>query len=308
VRTPYAASSDGVQEIEGVLCPAGVEGDMSPILNALRRGDIDAYDGLAPTDAVNLPDFHWFCRPPDATAYLFFNVTAPGLWSRDLRAAIRDAIDVKAYARAVFDDEAAAATGLLAPVFRVPGRMRSTFRPQHAAAELKALKARLKWNTPMRMLVPAVPRPHTPNVEAAANALSTMLGACGLEVLPVVPSSLAEFARIAEGGQYDLALSGWKPDSRVPAETLESLLASTSIPGPARSVSAFGNLARFGNIELDRKLEAAAASGLIADLVEVQSLVEQHVPLVPLAWGSRAMVVRSDVVLRPGFSPEHPRF
>jgi len=290
VRNEHAPNAKGPDEIWGTLCAAG--GDSRQLIDALRRGDLDYCDALSAAEARELNDFRCISTVPDATAFLFFNVTAPGLWMRDVRAALAKAINCQAYARAVFGEERAAAVGLLAPLFGINAPGRHRFDPARGAAELRALKPRAALRTPLRLLMPGASRPHTPNVPAASEAIVKMLRVIGVAVEPILPASTAEFARIAEAGTYDLAVSGWNPESLVASDVLEAVLASTSIPRPTRSVANCSNLARFGNIELDLALAKAANSGSVSDMVAVQELVDQHVPLVPLACGGRTVVVR----------------
>jgi len=206
VRNEHAPNAKGPDEIWGTLCAAGSVEESRDLIDALRRGDLDYCDALSNADARELNDFRCISTMPDATAFLFFNVAAPGLWMRDARAALAKAINCQAYARAVFGDERAAAVGLLAPLFGIatPGRHR--FDPARGAAELRALKPRAALRTPLRMLMPGASRPHTPNVRAASEAIVTMLRVIGVAVEPILPASSAESARIAEAGTYDLAV------------------------------------------------------------------------------------------------------
>ncbi|HMI88656.1 MAG TPA: ABC transporter substrate-binding protein [Polyangiaceae bacterium] len=296
VRNEHVPNEKGPDEIWGTLWAVG-SGDSRQLIDALQRGDLDYCDALSAADARGLNDFRCISTIPDATAFLFFNVAAPGLWVRDARAALAKAVNCQAYARAVFGEERAAAVGLLAPLFGIAAPGRHRFDPARGAAELRALKPRAALRTPLRMLMPGASRPHTPNVRAASETLVKMLRVIGVAVEPILPASTAEFARIAEAGTYDLAVSGWNPESLVASDVLEAVLASTSIPRPTRSVANCSNLARFGNIELDLALAKAANSGSVSDIAAVQELVDQHVPLVPLACGGRTVVVRRGLEL-----------
>jgi ABC-type oligopeptide transport system substrate-binding subunit len=160
----------------------------------------------------------------------------------------------------------------------------------------------------MRLLVPGAPRPHTPRVHVAMQALVEQFRAVDVAVEAIIPASASEFARVAESNDYDLALSGWTPDTLVATDTLEALFGSTSVPQPARSVSACANLARFGNIELDKALSTAARSGAAPSVTAVLELVERHALVVPLTCGARTIVVRRDVPLAAGFAIDRPQF
>jgi peptide/nickel transport system substrate-binding protein len=296
-RNPFFHGRRGPDEIFASIHPPDANGTPSGLVEALRRGEVDYTEAVSAKEARGLAGFRFIARAPDSAAYLFFNVTAPGLWVRETRVALAAAIDRRAYARAVFGDERAAATGVLAPIFGVRLNDTMRFDPSFAAAELARPRHRRPFRDPMRMLVPSTARPHTPNVLAATEALVGMFSAVGVKVEPLVPTSSEQFSEIAQSGAYDLALSGWNPDSLCASDTLEALLASTAIPNAARSVSSSANLARFGKIDLDSALAAVASSSTPANFAAVQSLVQHHVPLLPLVWGTRGVVVRDDVEL-----------
>ncbi len=307
VRNRFARSPGLTDEIVARAFPP-VGDDTSAVTQALSRGEVDYCDCLPEAAAAELSAFRRVARLPEATAYLFFNTTAHGLWSRDMRAALVSAIDPRVYSRAVFGTERAQANGILAPIFGPTAVNRQRFAPQRAAAEIGAQRKRTPLRTPMRLLVPAGPRPHTPRVLAGAEALTQMFKRVEVPVEPIVPSSWAEFGRIAESNGYDMALSGWTPDTLVATDTLEALLASTAVPQQNRSVAACANLARFGSIELDQALTTAARSGATSAVNAVLDLVDRLALLVPLTCGSRTVVVRREIALPQGFSVDRPLF
>ncbi|MEO1368737.1 MAG: ABC transporter substrate-binding protein, partial [Acidobacteriota bacterium] len=174
---PYVASSSGdgavrlrrneryspqpaIPDIEFIVYPPAADGRPRRLMAALERGDVDFSLSLARDDLREVQGVHKWMGQGDSTAYLYFNVTHPGLGDRAVRQALAKAIDRRALAAASYaSPRAFAASGPVPPSVASMNDDLAT-----AAAAARAELDRLgRPPGPLRMLVVSMARPHLPH-------------------------------------------------------------------------------------------------------------------------------------------------
>jgi peptide/nickel transport system substrate-binding protein len=144
---------------------------------------------------------------------------------------------------------------------------------------------------PLIISVVPVPRPHLPDPLATAEMIASQLGKLGFSFDIRQAKSIDDFFDMAGRGQYDLALSGWIPDTPDPLDYMESLLASHSVPASGRGASKGSNLSRWSNTEADQAIDKERIKPDPANWSQLCNLLQTEVPLMPLMYGPRSVVV-----------------
>src|SRR5258706_296999 len=141
--------------------------------------------------------------------------------------------------------------------------------------------------TRLSLLVPWAPRPYMPKPLPVAMLLQKQLGEIGIAVALHQPKTGEAFFDDLARGNYDLALAGWIADTPDPADYYEALLWSKMAEGDNHS-----NHSRWKNPVADEALRRFREAPTDENKRQIDSLVRDEAPLVPLIYG-QSLVVHS---------------
>ena len=188
-------------------------------LQALRNGDIDAYDNVLPGDIEGLEadGFQVEQRPPFTILYLGMNQAVPELADPRVRQAIAHAIDKEAVVSQSLPEGTEIATQFIPPTVEgwsdsVPTYEYDPERAQQLLAEAGADGMTLQFNYPTD-----VSRPYMPTPEDTYTAISSQLEAVGITVEPVADRWSPDYLDKIQGTQdHVVHLLGWTGDYNDP--------------------------------------------------------------------------------------------
>lgn len=306
VRNPGHPAPAGVDEVLFVTYPPDADGRPSALLAAIEAGEVEFTNALSREHIGALKGVRKWLEPGSGTAILYFNTERPALADASVRRALALAIDRAEAARISYHNPLAfTATGLLPPML---GSWRDGIvaDPKRAAALLAAAgEARPRRLT---MLVIYGPRPYLPQPRSVAEHLAGRLRAVGVEVEIRQARSIEQYFREVARGDYDLALSGWVPDTPDAADFLDTILSPGSVPSSARPILMDGNLSRWRSPAAGAALERFRREPNESNKAAVLKLVSEEMPLLPLMYGPTIYVYSPRV---SGFKPSPlgiPRF
>lgn len=285
VRNPHHGNGDGIDEVEFVVCPAEADGSPLAMAEALRGGAIDVTNALSMRDVTvhQIPGVTPALQPGNSTGILFFNTERPMLADRNVRRGLALALDVNEIASASFDRNPLA---FVAPTLLPPMMGRSAGFPEKDGEQARRLIA----GSPLplarlTLLVPWAPRPYLPKPLPVATLIRKQLGEVGITVELRQPKTSEEFLNDLVRGNYDLALGGWIADTPDPADYYEALLWSKMTEGDNRS-----NDSRWKNADADAALMRFREAPTEENRRELDRLVREEAPLVPLIYGQSVIV------------------
>jgi peptide/nickel transport system substrate-binding protein len=285
VRNPHHENGDGIDEVEFVVRPAETDGSPLAMVEALRRGEIDVTNALTMRDVTvhQIPGVTPVLQPGNSTGILFFNTERAVLTDRNVRRGIALALDVNDIASASFDRNPLA---FVAPSLLPPMMGRSAGFPEKDPEQAKRLIAgSMLPLSRLTLLVPWAPRPYLPKPLAVATVIQKQLGELGIAVELRQPKTSEEFFNDLLRGNYDLALSGWIADTPDPADYYEALLWSKMAEGDNRT-----NDSRWKNADTDAALTRFRQTPTEENKRELDRIVREEAPLVPLIYGQAVMV------------------
>lgn len=287
-RNPHALRKARIEGVELRVYPPSVDGRPEALKRAISEGEVDLTTVLSRDDVAELKGVRKDFQPGNSTAMLALNVDRPALAEVEVRRAIVEAIDRAAMAGVSHDNPHAFAARSLLPPTLWRGTDGVRHDPDQARQRLRA--AGSSPSQPLRMLTIWGPRPYLPAPRRTAELVRRQLDAVGLPV-EIVPSTDSKdyFARTSAGA-YDMVLMGWIADSPDPLDFLDAVLASRSVPTPARAVAYASNLSRYRSAAMDGALEAYRRDATEAALHAVMEQMAKDAPLCPLFHGANIVV------------------
>lgn len=298
VRNPHYAGTAHADEIHVLCHPPDDDGRPTRLIAAINAGEIDFTAALSKDDLNHVKGVRKLIEMGYCTAVLYFNTERAPWDDARVRRAVTAAIDRRALAGASYVNPLAfAATGLLPPsLASFPDGV--LFDPARAVALLAESGVRVP-SAPLKLLVVPLPRPHLPQPGVTARLLGERLQSLGFRVEIEITRDIADYLDRTARGQYDLALSGWIPESPDPLDYLETLLASYSVPDTRRAASRVANLSRWRNPAMDEALQRHRAEARPETLRQIHDLLHAELPLMPLMYGPRVAVLSWRVRERP---------
>ncbi|MBZ5523721.1 MAG: hypothetical protein LAP21_15925 [Acidobacteriia bacterium] len=291
IRNPHYKGSVRLPEIECTVYPVDANGSRRKLLEAVDRGDVDFTDELPRDDLNRVQRMRKCIDLGYCTAILFFNTERQIFLNHLVRRACAEAIDRKALAAQSYSNALAfTATGLLPPSLGKATPDNIVHDLEHAR-QLLAESGIHPPTTPLIMCVVPVPRPHLPEPRATAEMVATQLGKLGFNFDIRQARSMEEFFDMAGRGSYDLVLSGWIPDTSDPLDYMESLIATPSIPASGRGASKGSNLSRWTSDAVDQAIDRERMRPDPDNWKQMCDLLQSEVPLLPLMYGPRSVVV-----------------
>ncbi|MGL5030397.1 MAG: ABC transporter substrate-binding protein SapA [Aeromonas sp.] len=224
-------------------------------------------------------------------AFLALNTRQPPFDDVKVRQAIASAINIDNLLQAVYFETGLAANSLLPPLSwgynpSTPKRLPDLTLSRQLLAEVG-----LPNGFTMQLLVQPDARPYNPDSVKTAQLIRNDLAKVGIKVKVVVqPWPVIEALRTK--GQYDALLSGWIADNADPDNFFRQLLSCAA-------VERGNNFSRWCSPAFDQLLDDAVTSTQLSfrmrNYYYAQTLLNQQLPLIPLAHALRTQVSRRDI-------------
>ena len=246
-------------------------------LQALKAGDIDGYDLVAPGDLAGLEDagFTIEQRAPFNVLYLGFNQKVPALADLKVRQAIAHAIDRDAVISQSLPEGTVPAQEFMPDL--VTGFTKDVTTYDYDPAKAKALLAEAgQSNLELTFNYPTgVSRPYMPSPEDTFLAVQSQLQAVGIKVTPAADPWADYLDRVNGTADHGVHLLGWTGDYNDPDNFVGTFF------GQASPEWGFDNPQLFSDL--------AAAKGLATEdeqkpaYEKLNQEISDFVPGVPLA-------------------------
>ncbi len=268
---------------------AGGTGRLSKLLTG--ECDVLAYPAASQLSILrDDPRLRLTLRPGMNVAYLAFNTRKPPLNDQRVRQAIALSINNQRLMQSIYYGTAETAASILPRAsWAYDNQAQVTeYNPEKAKAILKGLGiTKLQLN----LWVPTASQSYNPSPLKTAELIQADLAQVGITVNIVPVEGRFQEARLMEMS-HDLTLSGWSTDSNDPDSFFRPLLSCAAI----RSQT---NYAHWCDPEFDELLQKALRSQQLSARIEyyqqAQRILEQQLPLLPLASSLRLQAYRYDI-------------
>lgn len=237
------------------------------------------------------PDLNLSVQSGMNVAFLALNTRKPPFNDIKVRQAIASAINVDNLLQAVYFDTGLPANSLLPPLSwgynpSLPQRKQDLKR-----ARLLLKQAGLEQGFEMQVLVQPDARPYNPDAIKTAQLMRNDLARVGIR-LKIVQQAWPVIERRLMKGQYDSLMSGWIADNADPDNFFRQLLSCSA-------VERGNNYSRWCNPAFDQLLDDAVTTPQLAfrlrNYYYAQTLLNEQLPLIPLAHALRTQISRSDI-------------
>ncbi|WP_439827662.1 ABC transporter substrate-binding protein SapA [Aeromonas enteropelogenes] len=237
------------------------------------------------------PDLNLSVQSGMNVAFLALNTRKPPFNDIKVRQAIASAINVDNLLQAVYFDTGLPANSLLPSLSwgynpSLPQRKQDLKR-----ARLLLKQAGLEQGFEMQVLVQPDARPYNPDAIKTAQLMRNDLARVGIR-LKIVQQAWPVIERRLMKGQYDSLLSGWIADNADPDNFFRQLLSCSA-------VERGNNYSRWCNPAFDQLLDDAVTTPQLAfrlrNYYYAQTLLNEQLPLIPLAHALRTQISRSDI-------------
>ncbi|WP_421185908.1 ABC transporter substrate-binding protein SapA [Aeromonas enteropelogenes] len=237
------------------------------------------------------PDLNLSVQSGMNVAFLALNTRKPPFNDIKVRQAIASAINVDNLLQAVYFDTGLPANSLLPPLSwgynpSLPQRKQDLKR-----ARLLLKQAGLEQGFEMQVLVQPDARPYNPDAIKTAQLMRNDLARVGIR-LKIVQQAWPVIERRLMKGQYDSLLSGWIAENADPDNFFRQLLSCSA-------VERGNNYSRWCNPAFDQLLDDAVTTPQLAfrlrNYYYAQTLLNEQLPLIPLAHALRTQISRSDI-------------
>ncbi|GAA3881995.1 ABC transporter substrate-binding protein [Streptomyces sedi] len=272
-------------------------GDQEALGEAVRGGDVDvAYRGLASGDIAGLEtedrsgtgDLKVVDGTSAEAQYLVFHLDDPVTGDPAVRRAIAQLVDREALVRDVYQRTAeplysvvpAGITGHNTAFF---DRYGATGDPEAAARTLREAGV----TEPVELTLWATPVRFGPDTVAAFEYLADQLNDSGLFEATVESVPAEEFAEGVADGEYGAFVRGWVPDFPDPENFTDPFFGADNV-----LANGYTSERITGELLPATRQEAARADSVPA-FEEVQDIVADEVPLIPL-WQGRQYAVADE--------------
>ncbi|MCP4899009.1 MAG: ABC transporter substrate-binding protein [bacterium] len=296
-RNPHYRGADAkIGDVAITVYPRKPDGTPQALIDAIATDKVDLTFSLSKpeAEALSVSAIRKRVEPGDSTAILWFNVERPWLDNRDVRHALGLALNRNGLARHFYSSTLTfSASGILPPAL---GTMPDMLFHNSDKAKAMLDKAGGPVNRPLKTLLIPKARPYLPNPHEAADLISSQLGELGIK-LDVQPTfDIDDYSRRTATGNYDLVLAGFISDTPNPADFLESILSSRSIPDRDGDILTRVNLSRWRSPAMDEALDGYRAMPTNdVHKREIVKILRDEMPLVPLMYGPTVTVHSSKV-------------
>ncbi|MGL5481547.1 MAG: ABC transporter substrate-binding protein, partial [Aeromonas veronii] len=224
-------------------------------------------------------------------AFLALNTRKPPFNNVKVRQAIASAINIDNLLQAVYFDTGLPANSLLPTLSWGYNPSLPERKPDLKRARQLLKEAGLEKGFEMQVLVQPDARPYNPDAVKTAQLIRSDLAKVGIKLKivqrewPVIEGRLTK-------GQYDSLLSGWIADNADPDNFFRQLLSCSA-------VERGNNYSRWCSPAFDQLLDDAVTTPQLSfrlrNYYYAQTLLNEQLPLIPLAHALRTQVSRSDI-------------
>jgi cationic peptide transport system substrate-binding protein len=262
-------------------------------LSKLLTGECDvlAYPAASQLSILrDDPRLRLTLRPGMNVAYLAFNTSKPPLDDVRVREAVALAINNQRLMQSIYYGTAETAASVLPRAsWAYDSNAKVTeYNPAKARQILESLG---KKDLVLHLWVPIVSQSYNPSPLKTAELIQADLAQIGIKVIIVPVEGRFQEARLMEMN-HDLTLSGWSTDSNDPDSFFRPVLSCAAIHSQT-------NYAHWCNPEFDGLLHQALLSQQLSqridDYQQAQSILEQQLPVLPLASSLRLQAYRYDI-------------
>jgi len=281
----------GVPRMQQVVIDLGVGG--TGRLSKLLTGECDvlAYPAASQLSILrDDPRLRLTLRPGMNVAYLAFNTSKAPLDDPRVRRAIALAINNQRLMQSIYYGTAETAASVLPRAsWAYDSNAKVTeYNPDKARELLASLG---KGDLVLHLWVPSISQSYNPSPLKTAELIQADLAQVGIKVIIVPVEGRFQEARLMEMN-HDLTLSGWSTDSNDPDSFFRPVLSCAAI----RSQT---NYAHWCDPEFDALLHQALLSQQLSQRIDVyqqaQRILEQQLPVLPLASSLRLQAYRYDI-------------
>ncbi|MDR3433764.1 MAG: peptide ABC transporter substrate-binding protein SapA [Rouxiella aceris] len=281
----------GVPRMQQVVIDLGVGG--TGRLSKLLTGECDvlAYPAASQLSILrDDPRLRLTLRPGMNVAYLAFNTSKAPLDDPRVRRAIALAINNQRLMQSIYYGTAETAASVLPRAsWAYDSNAKVTeYNPDKARELLASLG---KGDLVLHLWVPSISQSFNPSPLKTAELIQADLAQVGIKVIIVPVEGRFQEARLMEMN-HDLTLSGWSTDSNDPDSFFRPVLSCAAI----RSQT---NYAHWCDPEFDALLHQALLSQQLSQRIDVyqqaQRILEQQLPVLPLASSLRLQAYRYDI-------------
>ena len=224
-------------------------------------------------------------------AFLALNTRKAPFNKVQVRQALASAINVQNLLQAVYFETGQPAASLLPPLSWGYNPSLTQRKPDLKLARQLLRDAGYPQGFEMQVLVQPGARPYNPDGLKTAQLMRSDLAKIGVKLKIVQQAWPVIETRLAHG-QYDSLLSGWIADNADPDNFFRQLLSCAA-------VERGNNYSRWCSPAFDQLLDDAVTTPQLAfrlrNYYYAQSLLNEQLPLIPLAHALRTQVSRSDI-------------
>ncbi|MFG2331944.1 ABC transporter substrate-binding protein [Streptomyces sp. NPDC048604] len=274
-------------------------GDRKALSEALTKGDIDvAYRGLAAGDVAALETAATSANQgvevvegsSAEVQHLVFNVKDPVVGKLGVRKAIAHLVDREALVENVYKSTATPLYSIVPA--GIAGHNTAFFdayggRPDPAKAKAALRSAGIKdkveltlWSTPSR---------YGPATDQELEAIAKQLNDSGLFEADVQSVEFEQYEKDIEAGKYGVYVKGWVPDYPDPDNFTGPFFGEGNVLG-----NGYANKRITGSL-IPKTSSSADRSTTTADFGELQDLVAEELPILPLWQGKQYAVATPNV-------------
>jgi len=229
-------------------------------------------------------------QPGLNVAFWAFNTLKPPLDDVRVRRALAYAVDKQNILRAVYQNTAIEATGVLPPASWAYNNNKglNDYNPQKARDLLKTVGIK---NLSIDIWAMPVARAYNPNTLKTAELIQSDLANIGVKV-NIISYDWSVFSQRLSRDEYDSVLIGWNADNSDPDNFFTPLLSCSAMQSN-------NNRSRWCNRQfdaiLDRAREMSSQAERKAIYQEAEAFLADQVPMVNLAHAKRVALTRSNV-------------
>lgn len=266
--------------------------DLNARKQALRTGEIQGYDLVAPEDVAVLKSegFNVLTRPPFNILYLAINQAGnPALAKLEVRQAIAHALNRQAIVSSKYPEGSTVAVNFHPP--SLPGHNDAVTKYDYDVAKAKALLAQAGYpnGLTLRFHYPTeVTRPYMPAPKDIFELMAADLQAAGITITPVALKWSPDYLNATTATkEHDLHLLGWTGDYADAYNFIGTFF------DRQKDEFGFNNAALFAQFQAaDSEADATARAELYKG---INSTLLSFLPAVPIAHGPPSLVLAKEV-------------
>ena len=268
--------------------------DPSARLIALRSGEVDIMDDLNPDDAAVVEGedgLTLLTRAENNFGYVGMNTEKPPLDKKEVRQAIRYAIDKQAIADALYAGYATTSKNPLPPVYLGYNDDVEDYEYNPEKAKELLAEAGYPDGFDIELVMSPTSRPYMPDPKTVAEIVQNNLAEIGVNVT-ISSHEWAPYLELTQNGETELFILGWSGTNGDPDYFLSSLLHSSN--------KGSSNYTYYENPEVDDLLDRAKRAvdqDERADLYsQALEIINEDSPMVTLVHSTPVLAISDNVI------------